>query len=486
MTDHRPNPPVRHFDLPGEALQEDFHRGLRERHIQMIAIGGAIGVGLFLGSASAIQDAGPSLLVTYVVAGAVIFLIMRALGELLLYRPVAGAFATFAEEFVGPWAGFATAWTYWLMWVIIGMAEITAVGIYVQFWLPDMPGWIPALVALVLLLCVNLIAVGLFGEFEFWFAMIKVVTIIGMILLGLVIIVFGVTGLGDTASFANLWSHGGFFPKGLSGPFLALQVVMFAFLGVELLGVTAGEAQNPEKSIPSAINKVIWRILIFYIGSLLVIMSLVAWNELNPDDSPFVAVFDQVGIPGAAGIVNFVVLTAALSSCNSGIFSTGRMLYTLAGFGQAPHALRSVSRQKVPARGLLVSFAAMLVGVALNYFVPERAFVYITSIATVCGLFIWGMIVYVHLSYRRYAVVAGLPPSTFRLPGSPVTNWVVLAFLALVLVLLAFNDDTVIGLYVAPVWVVVLVVGFLASRAHHVVRTPAPAAAGDGAGTAPS
>ena len=479
MTDQRHDRPTRHFDLPVAAVQEDFHRGLRERHIQMIAIGGAIGVGLFLGSASAIQKAGPSLLISYVVAGAVIFLIMRALGELLLYRPVSGAFATYAEEFVGPWAGFATAWTYWLMWVVIGMAEITAVGIYMQYWLPGMPRWVPALVVLIVLLAVNLIAVGLFGEFEFWFALIKVVTIIGMIILGLIIIVFGVTAMGKSASFSNLWSHGGFFPKGLGGPFLALQIVMFAFLGVELLGVTAGEAQHPEKSIPSAINKVIWRILIFYIGALTVIMSLIAWNRLDPNNSPFVRVFDQVGIPGSAGIVNFVVLTAALSSCNSGIFSTGRMLYTLAGFGQVPAILRTVSKQKVPARGLLVSFVAMLGGVVLNYLVPQQVFTYVTSIATVCGLFVWGMIVYAHLNYRRYAVEAGLPRSPFQMPGSPVTNWVVLAFLALVLVLLAFNKDTVIALYATPVWVVILVVGYLASRSHHSVRAAAPPASGE-------
>src|SRR5450755_4597989 len=245
------------FVLPEEAVHEDFHRGLKERHIQMIAIGGAIGVGLFLGSAKAIQQAGPSLLLSYAVAGVAIFLIMRALGELLLYRPVSGSFATYADEFVGPWAGFATAWTYWLMWVVIAMAEITAAGIYMQYWIPGLPQWVPALVALVVLLGVNLIAVGLFGEFEFWFAIIKVVTIIGMILLGLAIIVLGISDLSHTASFSNLWSHGGFFPKGFKGPFLALQIVRFAFLGVELIGVTAGEAQNPEKTIPSAINKVI-------------------------------------------------------------------------------------------------------------------------------------------------------------------------------------------------------------------------------------
>jgi AAT family amino acid transporter len=464
------------FASADEAVHEDLQRGLKERHIQMIAIGGAIGVGLFLGSAKAIQQAGPSLLLSYLVAGVAIFLIMRALGELLLYRPVAGSFATYADEFVGPWAGFVTAWTYWLMWIVIAMAEITAAGIYVQYWLPGLPQWIPALVALVALLGVNLIAVGVFGEFEFWFAIIKVVTIIGMILLGLAIVVFGISSIGHSASFSNLWSSGGFLPKGFKGPFLALQIVMFAFLGVELIGVTAGEAQNPNKTIPSAINKVIWRILIFYVGALVIIMSLVAWNHLNPKDSPFVVVFSRVGIPTAAGIVNFVVLTAALSSCNSGIFSTGRMLYTLAGFRQAPAGLRKVSRHKVPAAGMMVSFVAMLAGVLLNYFIPASAFAYITSIATVCGLFVWGMVMFSHLRYRRAVSAGQLPEGDFRMPLTPGGNWFVLGFLALVLVLLAFNKDTRIALYVTPVWVLVMVIGYFASRAHHVRLSPVPVA----------
>jgi AAT family amino acid transporter len=452
---------------PESVPREELGRALKGRQIQMIAIGGAIGVGLFLGSAKAIQQAGPSLLVTYAVAGVVIVLIMRALGELLLYRPVAGSFATYAEEFVGPWAGFATAWTYWLMWVVIAMAEITAVGIYVQYWLPHVPQWVPALIALVALLGVNLITVRLFGEFEFWFALIKVVTILAMITLGLVIIVFGISSLGKNASFSNLWSHGAFFAKGFKGPFLALQIVMFAFLGVELVGVTAGEAQNPEKTMPSSVRKVILRILIFYIGSLLIIMSLVPWNTLNPDQSPFVYVFKEVGIPIAAGIINFVVLTAALSSCDSGIFGTGRMVYTLAGFGQAPAALRRVSRHKVPANAMIASFTAMLVGVALNYFIPHKAFVYITSIATVCGLFVWAMIIVTHLAYRRRVNAGQLPQVSFRMPWSPVTNWFTLAFLAMVLVLLAFDKDTVIALYVAPAWVIAMVIGYLASRSRH-------------------
>ena len=251
---------------------------------------------------------------------------------------------------------------------------------------------------------------------------------------------------------------------------------MFAFLGVELIGVTAGEAQNPEKTIPSAINKVIWRILIFYVGALVIIMSLVAWNHLDPKESPFVVVFSKVGIPAAAGIVNFVVLTAALSSCNSGIFSTGRMLYTLAGFRQAPAALRKVSRHKVPAAGMMVSFVAMLGGVLLNYFIPARAFAYITSIATVCGLFVWGMVMVSHLRYRRVVNAGRLPEGKFRMPLTPGGNWFALAFLALVLVLLAFNHDTRIALYVTPVWVLVMVIGYFASRATPHPTDPSAAA----------
>ena len=247
---------------------------------------------------------------------------------------------------------------------------------------------------------------------------------------------------------------------------------MFAFLGVELIGVTAGEAQKPGKTIPSAINKVIWRILIFYVGALANIMSLVAWNRLNPDQSPFVMVFSKVGIPTAAGIINFVVLTAALSSCNSGIFSTGRMLYTLAGYRQAPAGLRKLSRNKVPAIGMMVSFVAMLVGVLLNYFIPASAFAYITSVATGCGLFVWAMVMIAHMRYRKLVKAGQLTPGAFQMPLSPIGDWFVLAFLGLVTVLLGFNHDTRIALYATPVWIVALTIGYLASRKHHIRLTP--------------
>ena len=391
---------------------------------------------------------------------------MRALGELLLYRPVAGSFATYAEEFIGPWAGFFTGWSYWFMWVVTGMAEITAVGVYVHYWFPDLPQWIPALVTLVVLYGANLIAVGLFGEFEFWFAIIKVVTILALIVIGLAVILFGFSDLGQTARFSNLWTNGGFLPKGGLGVVLSLQIVAFAFLGVELVGVTAGEAANPQKVLPHAINSVVVRILIFYIGALAIIMSLVPWNQLDPHESPFVMVFEKIGIPAAAGIINFVVITAAASSCNSGIFSTGRMLYTLAQFGQAPRIFGKVSAGHVPAAAVTVSAVLMLIGVALNYVVPEQVFVWVTSIATIGALWTWAMIVIAHMGYRKAVAEGRAEPSSFRMPGAPVTNWIALAFIVLVTLFLALDPGTRIALYIAPLWFGILALGYRLTKSR--------------------
>jgi AAT family amino acid transporter/D-serine/D-alanine/glycine transporter len=445
---------------------KDLERGLKDRHIQLIAIGGAIGVGLFLGSAKAISKAGPALLVPYAFAGLAVFFIMRALGELLLHRPVAGSFATYAEEYVSPWAGYVTGWTYWFTWVVTGMAELTAIGVYFHYWFPGIPQWLPPLVTLLVLYGANLIAVKVFGEMEFWFALVKVITIVAMLVIGVGVIVFGFGDLGKTASFSNLWSHGGFAPVGLVGVVLTLQIACFAYTGVELIGVTAGEAENPERVLPNATNSITYRILIFYIGALVVIMSLVPWNEINPNMSPFVTVFEKIGIPAAAGIINFVVITAAASSCNSGIFSTGRMLYTLAQFGQAPAAFGKVNRRHVPANAITLSAAFMLGAVALNYFVPEQVFTYVTSVATVGAVWTWGIIVWAHLKYRQ-AVRQGLArPVSFRMPGAPYANWFVLAFLLLVTVFLAFDAGTRVALYVAPAWFALLTAGYLMSRSR--------------------
>ena len=449
-------------------VESHLSRNLRDRHIQLIALGGTIGVGLFLGSAKAIHHAGPGLLLAYAVGGIAIFLIMRALGELLTYRPVAGSFAVYADEFCGPFAGFATGWSYWFMWVVTAMAELTAIGVYLRFWFPDIPQWLPGLVALAIMYGVNLVAVRLFGELEFWFALIKVLTIVGLIIGGLAVIVFHIGELGSTASFSNLWSHGGFLPFGLVGVLLTLQMVTFAYQGVELIGVTAGEAENPDVVLPKATNGITFRILIFYIGALVIIMSLVPWTELSPDTSPFVFVFEKMRVPAAAGIINIVVITAAASSCNSGIFSTGRMLYSLAQRGQAPAALGRLSAQHIPAAGIHVSAAVMLVAVALNYAVPEKAFVWITSISTVGTIWTWGIIMIAHLGYRRAVAEGHARASGFRMPAAPFANWLVLAFLLAVTVMLGLDADTRIALYVAPLWFGLLGLGYLRTRPHPV------------------
>ncbi len=444
----------------------DLSRNLRNRHIQLIAIGGTIGVGLFLGSAKAIHSAGPGLLFAYALGGLAIFFIMRALGELLTYRPVAGSFATYADEFCGPFAGFVTGWSYWFAWVVTAMAELTAIGVYVRFWFPDVPQWLPALIALALLYGSNLLAVRVFGELEFWFALIKVVTIVALIVAGLAVIVLHTGSLGAGASFSNLWSHGGLLPFGILGVLFTLQIVMFAYEGVELIGVTAGEAQNPKVVLPQATNGIILRILIFYIGALLIIMSLVPWTELSPSVSPFVFVFEKIGIPAAAAIINVVVITAATSSCNSGIFSTGRMLWSLGERGQAPRVFARLSSNRVPAAGIHASAAVMLVGVALNYMVPKEVFTWVTSIALVGTFWTWGIILVSHRNYRRAVQAGRAMASPFRMPGAPYANWLVLAFLIAVSLLMAWDPETRVALYVAAVWFPLLGVGYWSLKAR--------------------
>ena len=454
---------------------EEYSRGLSSRHINMIALGGAIGVGLFLGSGKALHQVGSGLIAIYAIAGLMIFFVMRALGELLMYRPVSGSFAEYAGEFVGPWARFATGWGYWLVWIVTGMAEITAVGKYFQFWFPSVPQWIPALCALIVLTGVNLIAVKLFGEFEFWFALIKVLAIVGLIVLAALILTFGFTDVGKTASVSNIWSHGGLFPNGSAAALLSFQIVMFAFVGVEMVGQTASESTDPRKVLPPAINSVMWRILIFYVGALAALTALVPWNQFPAQGSPFVYAFTLIGIPAAASVVNFVVTTAALSSCNSGIYSTGRMLRTLSQDGQAPRGVSRLNARAVPARAIAVTFVAMLIGVLINYLAPEEAFTYITSASTAGAIFTWAMIIIAHLGFRRKVAAGQIEAPTFRMPFAPISNYIVLVFLALVVVLLAFDSDTRIALYVTPIMAFALAVGYIAVRRRQPASlTPVP------------
>ncbi|SME98837.1 amino acid permease [Pseudogulbenkiania subflava] len=453
--------------------QDHLHRGLEERHINLMALGAAIGVGLFLGSASAIKMAGPAIMISYALGGFAIFLIMRALGEMAIHNPVAGSFSRYAQNYLGPLAGYLTGWNYWFLWIVTCMAEITAVGVYMGVWFPDVPHWIWALSALVVMGSVNFIAVKAYGEFEFWFALIKIVTIVLMIISSLGMIVFGFGNGGLATGIANLWTHGGFMPNGVKGILMSMQMVMFAYLGVEMIGLTAGEAKNPKKTLARAVDSVFWRILIFYVGALFVVMSIYPWDQIGTSGSPFVMTFEKMGIPAAAGIINFVVLTAALSSCNSGIFSTGRMVYNLAQQGQALPVFAKVGKNGVPNAAVLISVVMLLGGVLLNYLAPKEVFTWLTAISTFGAIWTWAIILLSQLKFRRTLSPAQLSALEHRMPLFPYGSYIALAFLVLVVGLMAYFPDTRIALVIGPGWLVLLVVLYYVLGYHRQSGEPA-------------
>ena len=410
-------------------------RGLKNRHLQMIALGGAIGTGLFYGSASTIALAGPAVILSYLLGGIVIFFIMRMLGEMAVDEPVSGSFSHYATKYWGRFAGFVSGWNYWFNYVLVSMAELTAVGIYVHYWLPDVPQWLSALVCLVVITAVNLINVRAYGEFEFWMALIKITAIVLMIVLGL------------------------FLPNGWWGMGLATAVVMFSFGGIELIGITAGEAENPDRTIPRAINQVIWRILIFYVGTMIVLMALWPWNKVGMEASPFVQIFENVGIPAAAHILNFVVLTAAISVYNSAIYSNSRMLYGLAKKGEAPQIFTRLSARGVPVIGILVSSGCTLVVVALNYFLEGHVFMYLMTIATCAAVISWVVICITHLKFRALCA-AQHKDTRFKALLYPVANYLCLAFLAGVIFFMAQIPDMQLAVIFLPIWLIVLAIGY--------------------------
>lgn len=443
-------------------VKKPLRRELSNRHIQMIALGGAIGTGLFYGSADSIALAGPAILVTYLVGGCIIFLIMRALGEMSVHHPVSGAFSHYANENWSKRAGFVSGWNYWFNYVLVAMAELSVVGSYVRYWFPTVPDWLTASFCLVLITGINLLGVKTFGEFEFWFALIKVVAVIAMIALGLTIIIMGTRAPTETVtpSFTNLWSHGGFFPEGIRGACFGLVVVMFSFGGIELIGIAAGEAADPTRSIPKAINQVIWRILVFYILSLAVILSVIPWNQIDGQMSPFVQIFDAAGFRFAAHILNFVVLTAALSVYNSGLYSNGRMLYSLAKQGNAPRIFKRLSAHGAPLFGVLASSAVTVIAVIVVLLWPDFAFQYLLAIALFSAVINWTMIMITHLLFRRRIGAQGVAALEYKLPGGKVSTVIVLVFLAVVVVQMAFIAQYRTALTVGPLWLILLLLSY--------------------------
>lgn len=436
---------------------DTLKRGLKNRHIQLIALGGAIGTGLFLGSASVIQSAGPGIILGYAIAGFIAFLIMRQLGEMVVEEPVAGSFSHFAYKYWGGFAGFASGWNYWVLYVLVAMAELTAVGKYVQFWWPEIPTWASAAAFFVLINAINLTNVKVFGEMEFWFAIVKVVAVVAMILFGGWLL-FSDTA-GPQATVRNLWEQGGFLPHGMTGLVMMMAIIMFSFGGLELVGITAAEADNPEVSIPKATNQVIYRILIFYVGSLAVLLSLMPWTRVTADTSPFVLIFHELGDSLVANALNIVILTAALSVYNSCVYCNSRMLFGLAQQGNAPKALLNVDKRGVPVTTILVSAIATALCVLLNYMMPGEAFGLLMALVVSALVINWAMISLAHMKFRRQKDLQGVK-TRFPALFYPLGNWICLLFMAGILVIMAITPGMAISVWLIPVWVVILGIGY--------------------------
>jgi len=436
---------------------DELKRGLKNRHIQLIALGGAVGTGLFLGSASVIQSAGPGIILGYAIAGFIAFLIMRQLGEMVVEEPVAGSFSHFAYKYWGGFAGFASGWNYWVLYVLVAMAELTAVGKYIQFWWPEIPTWASAAVFFVLINAINLTNVKVFGEMEFWFAIIKVVAVVAMILFGGWLL-FSDTA-GPQATVRNLWEQGGFLPHGMTGLVMMMAIIMFSFGGLELVGITAAEADNPETSIPKATNQVIYRILIFYVGSLAVLLSLMPWTRVGPDTSPFVLIFHDLGDALVANALNVVILTAALSVYNSCVYCNSRMLFGLAQQGNAPKALLNVDKRGVPVASILVSAATTALCVLINYLMPGEAFGLLMALVVSALVINWAMISLAHMKFRQAKRREGVEPK-FKALLYPLGNYICLLFMAAILVIMAITPGMAISVWLIPVWLVVLAIGY--------------------------
>jgi len=458
-----------------EDVQDNqLKRGLTNRHIQLIALGGSIGTGLFLGIGPAAVLAGPSVILGYAVAGMIAFFIMRQLGEMVVEEPVSGSFSHFAYKYCGSFAGFASGWNYWILYILVSMAELTAIGVYVQFWWPEIPLWASSLFFFLVINALNFASVKVYGETEFWFSIIKVVAIIAMILFGTYLLISG-TG-GEHATIHNLYNDGGFFPKGFfekttdgsfQGLLAAMALIMFSFGGLELIGITAAEAENPEKNIPKATNQVIYRILIFYVGALVILFALSPWQQITTDSSPFVMVFQNLNgmefelfgnkiffTSLIANVLNLIVLTAALSVYNSSVYSNSRMLYGLSDQGNAPKFLMKLNKQSVPINAILISSCFAAICILINKLVPKEAFSILMSLVVSCLIINWVMISYTHLRFRRAKDKEGTK-TKFASLFYPVSNYICFIFLFGILSIMWITNMK-LSVELIPIWLGIL------------------------------
>lgn len=444
-----------------------YRKEMGNRQVQMIAIGGAIGTGLFLGAGGRLQAAGPALALVYLVCGIFSFFILRALGELVLHRPSSGSFVSYAREFMGEKASYVAGWMYFVNWAMTGIVDITAVALYMHYWgaFGDVPQWVIALGALAVVGTMNMVGVKWFAEMEFWFALIKVVAIVVFLIVGVVFLGSGKPLDGAQPGLHLITDNGGLFPHGLLPALVLVQGVVFAFASIELVGTAAGECKNPKIMVPKAINSVIWRIGLFYVGSVVLLVLLLPWNAYQSGESPFVTFFSKLGIPYVGGIMNVVVLSAALSSLNSGLYSTGRILRSMSMGGSAPKFMSKMSRQQVPYAGILVTIAVYIFGVILNYYVPSQVFEIVLNVASLGIISSWGFIVLCQLKLRKAIKEGKAEDISFKLPGAPFTSWLTLLFLFGVLVLMAFDYPN--GTYTIasiPLIALLLVAGWFGVR----------------------
>src|SRR5882724_2524004 len=468
------------------AEQVGYKQTLGRRHVQMIAIGGAIGTGLFLGSASRLHSTGPALLFGYAFVGVIEFFLMRALGELVLHRPTSGAFVSYMREFYGEKWAYVTGWMYWLNWALTGIAELSAVGLYVQYWFPNMPAWATVLIALGVVLVVNLMSARAFGEFEFWAAIAKVTAIVVFLAVGLVVVIGGFSIGTHKAGFSNLWSNpGGFWPASGDynwyGPILVMSGVVFAYAAIEMVGVAAGEMANANREVPKAVNAVIYRIAIFYCGSILLLCSMLPTTEFKSGTSPFVTIFDRMGLNWMGALIQIVLIVAAMSSLNSGLYSTGRVLRSLGMSKQAPQFTLKMSSSGVPWAGIVMTSIVYVFGAVLNAIAPD-AFEIALESAAIGIIFTWGTIFVCQLRLRQLVNRGVVPKSPFQMPGNPYTSIIGLVFLVLVLIGMAISGwqsspylshktNFLVVVFGIPIIAIVLAIGWKMAKPAVVANT---------------
>lgn len=460
-----------------ESHEHGYAKGLKPRQVQMIAIGGAIGTGLFLGAGGRLQHAGPALAIVYLVCGLFSFLILRALGELVMHRPTSGSFVSYAREFLGERGSFVAGWMYYLNWAMTGIVDITAVALYMHYWgtFDGVPQWVFALIALVLVGSMNMIAVEWFGEMEFWFSLVKVGALVLFLVIGVIFLISGHKVDGVDTGLHLISQNGGVFPHGVLPAVIIVQGVVFAYAGIELIGTAAGEAQDAKRILPRAINSVMWRIALFYVGSVVLLVMLMPWTAYHAGTSPFVTFFGALGVPYIGTIMNLVVLTAALSSLNSGLYSTGRVLRSLAMGGSAPNFVSKMNAAKVPYGGIVVTLVIYLIGVVLNYLVPSSVFEIVLNVASLGIISTWGFIVICQMMLRRAINRGEAMEVSFKMPFTPFSSWITLGFLLAVLVLTAFDyPDGTYTIAAIPVVAVALAVGWMVQKGSSPFSPTAP------------